>query len=345
MKVDWKSVNKVLVIRLRSIGDTVLSTPTLRKLREALPHAKIDVLLEDWVAPVLEGFNEVDEIITVSKSLTSRVATAHRLRKESYDVVLNLHGGTTSGLITRATGAKYRIGYAGYQYAFLYNRLAPPASEFWQRAETHSAEQQIALLGLTGLPVDSCPKTNLTVNQESLRSVEQKLHEIGISAENPFVLIHPAAAYETKRWSSENFASVIRHAYKKKFAAVLVARKEEARLVEDIDQNLERPALSLLGLSLPEVTALASRAALFVGNDSGIAHIAAAVDTPTVVIFGSSNSVHWKPWTSAPNRVVRIKLDCQPCPGDKCRVFERPRCILDVGPEPVCDAIDEIISF
>ncbi len=109
MKVDWKSVNKILVIRLRSIGDTVLSTPTLRKLREALPHAKIHVLLEDWVAPVLEGFDEVDEIITVSKSLTSRVATAHRLRKESYDVVLNLHGGTTSGFLN--PGNRCEISY------------------------------------------------------------------------------------------------------------------------------------------------------------------------------------------------------------------------------------------
>ncbi|PYS23365.1 MAG: hypothetical protein DMF72_09575 [Acidobacteria bacterium] len=97
-------------------------------------------------------------------------------------------------------------------------------------------------------------------------------------------------------------------------------------------------------LSLPEVTALASRARLFVGNDSGIAHIAAAVGAPCVVIFGSSNVVHWRPWTTNANEVVREEMPCQPCHGYFCGEFEEPECILRVPVERVAAAIDRILK-
>ena len=96
-------------------------------------------------------------------------------------------------------------------------------------------------------------------------------------------------------------------------------------------------------LTLPEITALAARADVFVGNDSGIAHMVAAVNTPSVVIFGSSNRIHWRPWTSAPNEVVYEKFACQPCPGHECREFGEPRCILSVKVEDVTAAIDRIL--
>ena len=94
--IHWKSVNKILVVRLRSIGDTVLTTPSLIALRRFLPDAQIDVLLEDWVAPILDGFGEVDSVLTVSKDTKSRLRLARRIRKEKYDIAFNLHGGTTA---------------------------------------------------------------------------------------------------------------------------------------------------------------------------------------------------------------------------------------------------------
>jgi hypothetical protein len=114
---DWREVRRVLVVRLRSIGDTVLATPTLHALRRFLPDARIDVLLEDWVAPLLDEFEDVSNVITVErKSAKSRARVARALRSTRYDVAYNLHGGTTSTFLTRATGARHRVGYADYRF-------------------------------------------------------------------------------------------------------------------------------------------------------------------------------------------------------------------------------------
>src|ERR1044072_243181 len=99
---DWSLVRRVLVVRLRSIGDTVLATPSLHALRRFLPEARVDILLEDWVAPLLEGSLEVDRVLTVERgSKSSRLRAARLIRAEKYDVVYNLHGGSTAALLTR----------------------------------------------------------------------------------------------------------------------------------------------------------------------------------------------------------------------------------------------------
>src|SRR5689334_22148619 len=112
--IDWDRVRRVLVVRLRSIGDTVLSTASLIALRRFQPDAQIDVLLEDWVAPVLEGFEHVDNVVTVGDSTLSRVSVARAIRKTRYDVVFNLHGGPTATFFTRMSGAPHRVGYRTY---------------------------------------------------------------------------------------------------------------------------------------------------------------------------------------------------------------------------------------
>src|SRR5947208_9969329 len=93
---NWAKIQRVLVVRLRSIGDTVLTTPSLFALRRFLPNAQIDILLEDWVAPVLEGSDLVDRVITIPREKSARARIAHELRLTRYDVVYNLHGGTTA---------------------------------------------------------------------------------------------------------------------------------------------------------------------------------------------------------------------------------------------------------
>src|SRR5687768_676289 len=125
---DWQAVRRVLVVRLRSIGDTVLATPSLYALRRFLPGAQIDVLLESWVAPVLEGLDSIDNVITVERGSTaSRARVVARLRSARYDVAYNLHGGTTATILMRAAGVKHRVGYSSYQYSRLLNHAAPPS--------------------------------------------------------------------------------------------------------------------------------------------------------------------------------------------------------------------------
>ena len=173
--IDWSKVRRVLVVRLRSIGDTVLATPSLVALRRFLPDAQIDILLEDWVAPVLDGFDAVDNVLTVSRNdKKARLETAWQIRRNRYDVAFNLHGGTTATFFIRASGAKNRVGLASYQYNFLYTHLAPSPLDFWQTAHAHSAEQQLALLGFVGVPVFDRPKSRLVVTEQALKSLKEK---------------------------------------------------------------------------------------------------------------------------------------------------------------------------
>jgi lipopolysaccharide heptosyltransferase III len=342
---DWREVRRVLVVRLRSIGDTVLATPSLYALRRFLPDAQIDVLLESWVAPVLEGFEAVDNIITVERGSTaSRARAAKHLRAARYDVAYNLHGGTTATLLTRASGARHRVGYSSYQYSRLFNHTAPPATEIWGEAKTHSVEQQLALLGWTGVPVSDRPATRLAVTEGASSSVSKKLRAALVDEAKPIALIHPAAAFETKQWATENFARVIENLAARGFECVAISAPNESQVVAALIENSKARLTAFTDLTLPEVTALAGRARLFVGNDSGIAHMAAAVRTPSVVIFGSSNVAHWRPWTQSPALVVREELPCQPCPGYSCAEFDAPECIRRIRVESVTKAIEQVIQ-
>jgi ADP-heptose:LPS heptosyltransferase len=344
---DWSKVRRVLLVRLRSIGDAVLTTPSLFALRRFLPHAELDILLEDWVAPVLEGSDLVDRVISIPKASTSgRARVAREIRSHHYDVVYNLHGGTTATFLTRATGAKYRVGFAHYQYARLHNHVSPSSLEVWQRQTLHSAEQQLALIGWTGVPVTDRPTTRLAVTEAALASAAQKLRDVGFEGfdGSAFALLHPAAAFDTKQWAVENFSAVAAKLQERGLTPVAITSSKEAATLETLKTLSPVRVFGVNNLSLPEVTALSSRAHLFVGNDSGIAHIAAATGTPCVVIFGSSNRNHWRPWTREPNEIVFEEMPCQPCHGYFCAEFEKPECILRVPVERTVAAIDRVLK-
>lgn len=340
---DWNDIRKVLLIRLRSIGDTVLATPSLFALKRFLPNAQVDILVEDWVAPVLEAHPYIDNIVTLERgSLAVRAKVARQLRATRYDVVYNLHGGTTATLLTRATGAPHRVGYKTYQYAHLHNHQSPSSSTLWSQEKTHSVEQQLALLGWTGVPVTDRPPTKLGFSDESFSVVSARLNSSGLSDKN-FALIHPAAAFATKQWAPENFARVVEFLADAGIASVAIAGPGEAEVLNKLIGSTST-RLVTFDLTLPQVSALASRASLFVGNDSGIAHIAAAIGTPSVVIFGSSNRAHWSPWTRGAAEVVFEEMECQPCPGYHCEKFAQPECILRVPVSRVTAAIERLMS-
>jgi ADP-heptose:LPS heptosyltransferase len=122
----------------------------------------------------------------------------------------------------------------------------------------------------------------------------------------------------------ENFARLAEFVENKGLTPVAIAAKTESETLDALRQ--------------------AAKATAFVGNDSGIAHIAAAVGIPTVVIFGSSNRTHWRPWTDAPNEIVFTEFRCQPCAGYECTEFGTPRCILEVPPSAVFTALERVLS-
>lgn len=340
---NWDRVERVLVVKLRSIGDTVLSTPSLFALKRFLPNASIDILLEDWVAPVLDGHPHVDNILTITKGSTAaRVRMVRRLRANRYDVVYNLHGGTTATMLAWASGAKHRVGYASYQYGLLHNHVAPSPLLLWRRDKVHSVEQQLALLGWTGVPVSDRPPTSLAVTNAAAENIATRLAGLGLD-QTTFAVVHPAAAFATKQWAAQNFSRVIDELKRLQLPVVLIATEREASTIAEIKQHTDTEVQALTNLSLPQITAILSRARLFVGNDSGIAHMAAAVKTPSVVIFGSSNRAHWSPWAQSAAEVVYEEMDCQPCHGYFCEKFDEPECIKRVPVERVTATIERVL--
>jgi predicted lipopolysaccharide heptosyltransferase III len=341
---NWREVKRVLVIRLRSIGDTVLTTPSLFALKRFLPQSQVDVLLEDWVAPLMDGFEYVDNVITLTpKNIIARLRVAQKLRTGRYDVVYNLHGGTTATLLTAATGAKHRVGYKSYQYSRLHQHLAPAPSVLWGREKTHSVEQQLGLLGWTGVPVTDRPASCLTITPEAKAAIDQRLQKQGIGTDDRFALIHPTAAFDTKQWAVDKFAKVAETLFDCGMSIVGITAEKESKVARALQEKSSRPVTTFTNLTLPELSALIARASLFVGNDSGVAHIAAAVGVPTVVIFGSSNVDHWRPWSRVPSEVVREELDCQPCHGYFCEKFSQPECIQRVPEQKVLSAIERVL--
>ena len=340
---DWRDVRKVLFVRLRSIGDTVLATPSIFALKRFLPNVEVHILVEDWVAPLLDNHPHLDKVVVLERGgVVARTRAARELRSAGYDVVYNLHGGTTATFLTRATGARHRVGFKTYQYAQLHNHQAPSPLLLWGQQKTHSVEQQLALAGWTGVPVTDRPRTQLGVSPEAAQAIEERLATAGLN-DQKIALIHPAAAFATKQWATENFARVVEFLADRGYASVAIAAPNENAILENLLSEASARIVRL-DLALPEVTALAARSQVFVGNDSGIAHIAAAVGTPSVVIFGSSNVAHWRPWNRAAAEVVFEEMPCQPCHGYFCEKFAQPECILRVPVARVTGAIERCLS-
>jgi heptosyltransferase-2/heptosyltransferase-3 len=176
------------------------------------------------------------------------------------------------------------------------------------------------------------------------KQVARRLRLASLAADEPLALIHPAAAFDSKQWATENFARAAEHLHARGFRVVAVAARGEEAVIEILRRESRAPVTAFSDLSLPEVVALAARAQVFLGNDSGIAHIAAAVATPSVVVFGSSHLGRWRPWTRAAYETVREEMPCQPCAGYTCREFPVAQCIRRVTVERVIAALDRVVE-
>lgn len=344
------SARRVLLVRLRSIGDTVLMTPCLAALKRWQPALEIDVLTEALSAPVLERHPHVNQLFilpsggTQREKLASRIGTVSQLRARRYDAVFNLHGGTTATFITRLAGARLSVGYQANQYARLLTARAPAPELVWQKAEIHCVEQQLALLKWVGVPVEPPPPLSLTVNPDADARVATLLAEAGLGGS--FAVVHPAAAFPSKQWEAARFARVIDHVWSRyRLPAVVVTAPQERAVASAVSAAARTDTYTFTDLGLAELMALIARASLFVGNDSGPAHIAAAFAKPLVVIFGSSNARVWHPWALAPYRLLRTEMVCAPCPGYTCSEYPEPECIKRITTDEAIAAVDELMTI
>ena len=330
---------RILVVKLATIGDLLLATPALRALRETYPQARIDLLVTPASAGLLDGWNVIDRVIVLDKYLfdypqqllrdpasLKRLQPLWRdLRGGDYDAVLLMHhltlffGRLKHQLLMRATGARWRVGLDNGHGWFLNARV-----EDGGFGAMHEAEYNLALAGAVG--ATTCNKgLEIPIGDEERRQARELVYgeTAQEDAARPIIAMHPGSGgYSTaRRWSPERFAHLADTLYHDVGGQVLlVGGPEEAELHQRIMGMMRSamPARSLAGKGSIKVTAAALELAdLFIGNDAGPMHLAAAVGTPTVAIFGLSNSEAWGPYTGdVPGRraiVVKLDLPCMPC--------------------------------
>ncbi|MEW6207888.1 MAG: glycosyltransferase family 9 protein [Acidobacteriota bacterium] len=304
---DWSLTGSALLIRLRSIGDTALMTPCLAAIKDWRADIKISVLSEPLSAPLLEDHPLVDELIVVNASLASRARIIRRLRRERFDIAFNLHGGTTGTVIARLAGARQQVAFAGHRWTRLLSHRAPSPDAILGRSRIHSVEQQLALLHWSGVPWPDNPRLNLFVSPEAEEKARGRLTQTGLRDE-PFAIIAPSAAMESKRWTAAGFSSIADHLRERwNLRIVVIAGPGQEAIANEVSEKAQGCPPVIAHLDLKELMAVIKMSRLFVGNDSGPAHIAAAFNRPMVIIFGSSNPAVWHPWTDAPHRVVHAK--------------------------------------
>jgi len=331
---------EVLILRLRSLGDVVMLTPALEAVHAWRPDLRLCVMVEPAFAPVLEGNPAVSEILLFE----SFFPAARALRRRKFPVTFNHHAGPTSAWLTLAAGSPVRVTWADRQYQAFYNVRVPAAQAFFGGSKVHTAEHRMTQFYWTGLPRGPVPAARVYPQAAARASVRLSLIAHEITSQTPYAVIHPGAAYFTKRWNIAQFAGVARWLEAQHGIYSVVALGPGDRgIAAEVREAFGPQAPILDALSLHELIALLAGARIFVGNDSGPAHLAAAAGRPAVVIFGSSDSVTWQPWQT-PHRVVQNDFPCNPCRGDRCYAFDEPRCILSVTPEQVKEACQSLLD-
>ncbi len=341
--IDWTPIRRVLLIRLRSIGDTVLMTPCLTVLKQFRPDLHVAVLLEKLSAPLLKKDPQVDEVILLDRTANQwhngarRWKLVQRLRQAQFDIAFNMHGGTTATFLCYLSRARYGVGYQGYRYSFLHSHRAPDPEAIWQKSEIHSVEQQMGLLKWVGVPIEKIPPTSLHASEAACEHATRRLSRAGIS--QPFALIHPGATAGDKCWPVEKFARVVEYlSARYQLPSLVVGTRQEAHRLGQLKDLVGNSIVSVTDLHLKELIALCTMARIFVGNDSGPAHIAVTQRCPTVVIFGASDHRVWRPWGDIPHAVVRVETD------GAGRHLEPAERINHVPVGPVIEAIDRLLK-
>jgi len=259
---------RVVVIRLRSLGDSVLTTPALALLKQFRPDLKLSVVVEDSFAAVFAGNPDLDKILA---------PTAANLALLRPHLALNLHGGATSVRLMLAAASGLRAGFSHFRFQPMYNIRIPRAQEILGvDGKVHTAEHLASAMFYLGVPRTEIPRARLFAAPSS-RS-------------GPYAVLHPMASSRQKTWPHANFTALASHlGTHLGLEAVFIGGPNE-----DLSAFSAYPCIQ--GAPLEEVQSLLAGAALFVGNDSGPAHIAAAFGRPMVVLFGSSDLDNWRPW-------------------------------------------------
>jgi heptosyltransferase I len=334
---------RILLVKLSSFGDVLHTLPTLEALRSAYPEAHITWLVEAAYAPLLAGHPALDEVWEAPRLRPgellagSNPARLRRLLKllplRPFDLVLDVQGLLKSAVWVALARSPRKVGYDRTRegsYLALTERVPPFNSE------AHAVWRYLNLAHYLGAP-PAPPRFYL-----GLDAGVDNSQLIPGEARYPLAVLHPGARWASKLWPSASWARLAEWLHDQGFQVTLTGSRTDQILVTEITAKIQSPILNLTGrTSLAELAAILRRARLAVTTDTGTMHLAAALATPVVALFGPT-----APWRTGPfgekHQVVRLGLACSPCFKRQC---PEPRCLNDLSPEMVEAACEKILSI
>jgi ADP-heptose:LPS heptosyltransferase len=333
----------------------VFTTPAIRALHRHFPDAQLTYLVEPAAAPVVAGNPHLGRVWVAPRAgWWSDLALGRRLRVERFDLALDFHGGPRASLLTWLSAARVRIGYDVSGRGWMYTCRVPRPRALRPR---HSVRNQWDLLAPLGLepPDPDADRVEMLVDPVAAAAVAARLAAAGVSDSDELVVVHVSAGNPFRRWPLEAFADLTgRLAARAADRRVVVTsgpsdRQAARRVVEaarrQLGSQLAARVVSCDEFSLPELRALADRAALYVGGDSGPLHIAAASDVPIVGLYGPTlpaRSAPWRPSSLVAEAVAVEGLPCRPCDQRRCEPGDF-RCLTRIHPSEVAEAAERAL--
>ena len=310
--------NRILITRMKFIGDVVLTTPIIRSVRDAYPGAHISYLGDAKAVSLLEHNPWLDEIIPFDFTKVSMLYSLKmfaKLRAKRFDLVIDLFSNPRSAMLSFATGAGMRIGGDAKGRGRLYTHRIRDDGALKSAIDYHY--QSLVPLGIT----KKHHETKIFITEEEKRSAEQLLRSIGVDPGRRIVMIHPGATWPNKIWLKENFRAVIeRLIAETDVHVVLSPGPKDDTLMTFLARSLPERVFVLPLLPVRTLAALLTRAKVFISNDSGPMHIGVAVGTPTIGIFGPEPIEIWFPYDRSLGHLPMFKkIDCSPCRTTACR--------------------------
>ncbi len=345
---DLGKVKKILVVKLRHLGDVLLTAPVFTALKKALPHAHLDAFIWAESAPMLQGHPAVDGFILYDRNwkklgvrkLMKEVALLQCIRKENNDVVINLTEGDRGALAARISGAPIRVGFDPKGKGFLgkkglYTHVVKNCPTV-----RHTVERNLDAVRRMGIfPRLEERRLFLHVPDECVQSAEL------LTGPSPYILIHPSSRWRFKCWPIAQMRELLHHLLERGEKVVFTSGPDpiEMNMVEQIVEGTN--ALNLAGkISLKELSALIQRAKALICVDSVPLHMASALKTPVLALFGPTSDAAWGPWQHSKARVVTEPMSCRPCYQDGCGGSKVSDCLQQISVAKVLSAYDHLMN-
>lgn len=342
---------RILVLQLDEIGDVLLSTPALHYLRKVFPGAKIDVAVRPGGEQVLAHNPDINNLIPVKMPRLSAGANlrdfkkaglaAEQIRKQSgadYDLGIDLRSDLRTIYILHKLSLPIRVAQAIRSGGFWLTHKAPFTGQ------QHEVLRKLDIVKFIRGAGSSKISDELVfpVSKEAEREAQSIIRQNGIGANEDFAVMHIFAGWQPKEWPQNRFAEIADYLYQQyDLRSVIIGTEAEARRIDASALNREG-VINIAGqTSLAETAAVIGFGQIFIGNDSGPMHLAAAMQTPVVALFGQNTPQRYGPWR-CPAEVLYHPVECSPCPQTECK--RQPSCMELIKVVEVKKAIDKLIS-